>query len=96
MTKVLVRGIDVGRTLLSAAFDFVFDFARELVCFSSSPERQNQRQERRTGVSAPHVLCKLLGQEFIHDLRAGLAFGGFHDLADEEADHGRLSGTVLF
>jgi len=95
MTKVLVRGIDVGRTLLSAAFDFVFDFARELVCFSSSPERQNQRQERRTGVSAPHLLCELLGQQFVHDLRAGLAFGSFHDLADEEAEHGGFAGAIL-
>jgi len=46
-------------------------------------------------VSAPHLLLQSLRQQLIHQLWAGLAFRGFHDLADEEAEHGGFSGAVL-
>jgi hypothetical protein len=52
-------------------------------------------QKRRTRVSVPHKLVQLLRQQFVDDLRAGLAFGGLHDLADEETQHGFLAGAVL-
>lgn len=41
-------------------------------------------------------LSELLGQQLVHDLGAGLALGGFHDLAYEEAEHRLLAGTILF
>jgi hypothetical protein len=57
--------------------------------------RKKTSQKRRTRVPVPHKLVQLLRQQFIDNLRAGLAFGGFHDLADEETEHGFLAGAVL-
>jgi hypothetical protein len=41
------------------------------------------------------LLSQFLCQQLIHQLRAGLAFGGFHDLPYEEAEHGGFSGAIL-
>ena len=51
--------------------------------------------DQMTKVTMPWLLTQLFRQEFIHQLGAGLAFGRFHDLAYEEAEHGFLAGAVL-
>lgn len=51
--------------------------------------------DQMTKVTGLRLLAKLFGQEFIYQLRTGLAFGGLHHLAYEETQHGFFAGAVL-
>ena len=98
MTKVMARRQEyVGRTLPSAAFDLgIFGASKNAPNDSGYWAKRATSKAADRSVRPTHLLFQLLGQQFVHNLRAGLAFGGFHDLADEKAEHGGFSGAVLF
>src|SRR5215831_11210032 len=42
-----------------------------------------------------YALLQLLGQQLIHNLRAGLTLGRFHHLTHEKPEYGLLAGAIL-
>src|ERR1035438_3302697 len=91
----LKRWAILGRPFGTQANLYFICRTAEMLRLVKSKSKSNSRGRGRARHTNPEFLAfEFFRHYFVYQLGVGLAFGGFHDLSDEKAQHCLFSGAV--